>query len=81
MHNLNRSSESGFSYLVLLFAVAIAAAGMAGTGIVWHTAMQRDKETELLFIGNEIRDALASYSARTPGNLRRYPGAGSKTEL
>jgi len=74
-HKLNRSNESGFSYLVLLFAVAIAAAGMAGTGIVWHTAMQREKETELLFIGNGIRDALASYSARTPGNLRRYPGA------
>ena len=72
---MNMSNENGFSYLVLLFAVAIIAAGMAGTGIVWHTAMQRDKETELLFIGNEIRDALASYSARTPGNLRRYPGA------
>jgi len=65
--------ERGFSYLVLLFAVAIAAAGMAGTGIVWHTAQQRDKETELLFIGNQIRYAIASYSARTPGNLRRYP--------
>ena len=67
--------ERGFSYLVLLFTVAIAAAGMAGTGIVWHTAQQRDRETELLFVGNQIRNALASYYARTPGNLRRYPGA------
>ena len=70
-----RVRQSGFSYLVLLFAVAIMGAGMAGTGIVWHTAQQRERETELLFIGNEIRDALASYYARTPGGLRRYPGA------
>ena len=58
---------------MLLFAVAIAAAGMAGTGIVWHTAQQRDKEVELLFIGNEIRNAIASYHLRTPGAVRRYP--------
>lgn len=69
------AKESGFSYLVLLFAVAIAAAGLAGTGMVWHTAQQREKEAELLFIGNQFRQAIASYSARTPGNLRRYPGA------
>jgi len=67
--------ERGYSYLVLLFTVAIAAAGMAGTGIVWHTEQQRDRETELLFIGNQIRAAIISYYARTPpGSLRRYPG-------
>ncbi|MBI3043898.1 MAG: type II secretion system protein [Betaproteobacteria bacterium] len=60
---------------MLLFAVAIAAAGLAGTGIVWHTTLQREKEAELLFIGNQYRAAIASYYARTPGNLRRYPGA------
>lgn len=67
--------EKGFSYLVLLFAVAIAAAGLAGTGIVWHTANQREKEVELLYIGNQIRNAIASYYVRTPGNLRRYPAS------
>lgn len=68
-------NTKGFSYLVLLFAVAIAAAGMAGTGIVWHTTLQREKEAELLFIGNQIRAAIASYYLRAPGNVRRYPGA------
>ena len=61
----------GFSYLVLLFAVAIAGAGMAGTGIVWHTAMQREKEAELLFIGNQFRDAITSYYLRMLA--RQYP--------
>lgn len=68
-------AQKGFSYLVLLFAVAIAGAGLAGTGIVWHTALQREKEAELLFVGNQIRQAIASYYQRTPGNLRRYPAS------
>ena len=69
------SRQRGFSYLILLFAVAIMGAGLGGTGILWHTAQQRQKEVELLFIGNQIRNALASYYAVTPGNLRRYPGS------
>ena len=68
--------EGGYSYLVLLFTVAIAAAGMAGTGIVWHTEQIRERETELLFVGNQFRAAIISYYARTPpGSPRRYPGS------
>ena len=65
----------GFTYLVLLFAVAIAATGLAGTGIVWHTVQQREKEAELLFVGNQMRAAIASFYERSPGNLRRFPAS------
>lgn len=65
--------QEGFSYLVLLFAVAIAAAGLAGTGIVWHLNQQREKERELIFIGNQMRAAIASYQARTPAGAMAYP--------
>jgi type II secretory pathway pseudopilin PulG len=58
---------------VLLFAVAIMGAGMAGTGIVWHTANQREKEAELLYVGNQYRQAITSYYLRGPGNVRQYP--------
>ena len=67
------AGERGFSYLVLLFAVAIAAAGMAGTGIVWHTALQREKEADLLFIGNQFREAITSYFLRSPA--RQFPAS------
>lgn len=65
--------QAGFTYLVLLFSVAIAATGMAGTGMVWHTAAQREKERELLYVGNQIRKAIASYQMRSPTGVAVYP--------
>lgn len=56
-----------------MFAVAIAGAVLAVTGIVWSKANQRDKEVELLFIGNQFRQAIALYYQRTPGVTKRYP--------
>jgi len=56
-----------------MFAVAIAGAVLAATGIVWSQANQREKEAELLFIGNQFRQAIALYYQRTPGAVKRYP--------
>jgi len=67
------AAQVGFTYLGLLFAVAIAGVGLATTGIVWSSAQQREKEAELLFIGNEFRRAVALYYYRTPGPVKEYP--------
>lgn len=66
--------DSGFAYLGLLFAVAVAGVGLAAAGIVWHAAQQREKEAELLFVGNEFRRAIALYYYRSPGQIKEYPG-------
>lgn len=68
-----RYAQAGFTYLGLLFAVAMLSAGVATTGEVWHTAQQRQKEQELLFIGNEFRQAIRLYYANTPGPVKHYP--------
>ncbi len=65
--------QQGFTYLALLFAVAIAGAVFAAIGVVWSQANQREKEAELLFVGNQFRQAIAVYYQRTPGTLKRYP--------
>lgn len=65
--------QVGFAYLGLLFAIAIAGAGLAATGIVWSAAQQREREAELLFIGDEFRRAIALYYYRTPGEMKEYP--------
>lgn len=68
-----RHGEGGFTFLGLLFAVAIASLALAGTGLLWHFEARRDKEKELLFIGEAYRRAIASYYDTTPGATKEYP--------
>ena len=53
--------EKGFTYLVVLIAIAIMGAGLALTGSVWHTEARREKEAELLYTGGEFRRAIRQY--------------------
>ena len=74
--NANANSggtQGGLTYLALLFVIAIMGATLALGGVVWHTAQQREKERELLFIGTQFRLAIASYHQATPGSMKRYP--------
>lgn len=60
--------EGGLSYIGLLIALAIVSALLAATTEVWVTAQRRENERELLFIGSQFRQALASYDKNTPGS-------------
>lgn len=68
-----RFRESGFTYLGVLFLVAFIGAALAAMGIVWHTAQMREKERELLYVGNQIRTAIKLYYSNTPGSVKQYP--------
>ena len=65
-------AQGGFTYLTVIFIVAILGGGLALTGEVWHTVMQREKEAELLFIGNQYRRAIERYYL---AGQNRYPAA------
>ena len=65
--------ERGFTYLTVLFIVAILLGGLAMVGEVWETAAKRERETELLFVGNQYRKAIARFYEGTPGGVKRYP--------
>jgi len=62
----------GFSYVLLLFMVALTGWALAGVAQVWHTLSIREKEAELLFIGKQFRDAIMRYAASSPGTPQ-YP--------
>jgi type II secretory pathway pseudopilin PulG len=66
-------SQRGFGYLLVLFTLAAMGLTLAGAGQVWHTNAQREKELELLFIGNQFSQALGAYYTQTPGDVKQYP--------
>jgi type II secretory pathway pseudopilin PulG len=68
-----RTSERGFSYLLLLFALVLGGVLLAATGEHWQVLLQREREAELLFRGGEIRRALQSYHATAVDGVARYP--------
>ncbi|WP_034303820.1 type II secretion system protein [Herbaspirillum sp. RV1423] len=70
-----KRNEEGFTYLAALFLVAILSASLAGTGVIWSMQQQREKERELLFIGNAFRNAIGTYYQKTPGTIKRYPNS------
>lgn len=63
---------AGYTYVVVLIWVALAGIGLAITGELWRTTAQREREAELLFIGEEFRRAITSYYESSPG-VQRFP--------
>lgn len=67
------ANQKGFTYLAALFLIAILSAVLASVGILWSTAVQREKERELIAIGKQFRMAICQYYENSPGMLKVYP--------
>ena len=66
--------RSGFSYLGVLILVAAMSISLVGAGRYWSTIVKRELEAELLFRGDQIRKAIASYYDNPPeGQDKTYP--------
>jgi hypothetical protein len=68
-----RSRQRGVTYLAVLFFIAASGAMLAATGIIWSHERQRQKEAELLWVGNQFKQAIGLYYQRSPGSVKRYP--------
>lgn len=67
--------QRGFTYLAVLFMIALMGVMLVSIATMWHTARQREKERDLLFIGSQFRQAIGSYYEKTPGALKKYPSS------
>ncbi len=65
--------QRGFNYPLLLAAMVIVGVVLAGLGEVWHVAALREKEAQLLFVGNEFSQAIGRYYESTPSGPKQYP--------
>ncbi|HUJ80020.1 MAG TPA: type II secretion system protein [Nitrospiria bacterium] len=69
-----RRGQAGYTYLFVMFMVVLI--GLAATAVArqWKTEIRRDREAELLFRGDQIRQAIGLYylTARG-GSAHVYP--------
>jgi type II secretory pathway pseudopilin PulG len=68
-----RCRSRGAALLLTMFLVAVIGILLAVAGPVWRTEMQRDKEAELLWVGDEYARAIARYYAASPPPMLQYP--------
>lgn len=67
-----RRRAAGYTYIGLLFFVFLAGIGLALAAHSWHMEIRRERERELLFVGDQFRRAIASYFA-DPAGKNQYP--------
>jgi len=67
------SSETGFTYISLLFAILIIGITLSSVGKYWSFIDQKDKEAELLFRGDQFVRALDRYFKSAHGKVNLYP--------
>ena len=61
------TSDRGFTYIAVLVMIIIMGIMLGVTGQSWQTIMQREREEELLFRGQQIKAAIEFWHGQRPG--------------
>lgn len=65
--------EAGFTYVVMLFAVAIISIGLGLAVPIYSEQVRREREQELIRVGTLYVEAIRNYYLSSPGSVRMYP--------
>jgi len=69
-------TRRGIVLLALLIGLALLGIGLMAAVDVWSLSRQREREGELLFVGDQYRQAIRRYYYAAPaGTPRRLPGS------
>lgn len=75
--SMHRSSlarrQRGFTYILMLFAVAAVSIGLAMATPIYSEQLRRQREAELVRIGALYVQAIESYYLASPGSVQSYP--------
>lgn len=67
-------NKKGFTFLGVLAFLVVTGIALTAASKYWSTVIKREKEEELLFRGDQIKSAIASYYDNTPqGRKPSYP--------
>lgn len=65
--------QAGFTYLGVLFALALIGIGLAAISEVWTTNADRQKVAQVNWIGQQYVNAIGSYYYANTGSVHFYP--------
>lgn len=65
--------HAGFVLIGMLILMMGASYALAEVGVKWSDAVKREREQELLKVGDTIRKAIGSYYNQTNGVVKQYP--------
>jgi len=68
-----RFAQGGFTYLSVLFLVFLLLLSLGAASEHIYTIGKREREAELLFVGEQYRNAIASYYYNSPTGIRQLP--------
>lgn len=63
------SKPSGYTLIILLFALTVLTLGLMVAVPVWETQIQREKEEELIFRGRQYVEAIRIFRLKKPGTF------------
>jgi type II secretory pathway pseudopilin PulG len=70
---ISRCRSGGFTLVWVLVALALFSLALSVVGPMWAEQARRDREQDLLRIGNLYARAIAGYYASSPGALKQFP--------
>lgn len=65
--------QGGVTYLWMLFLVFLMGLGLGKTLDVYSSMLQREREEELLYVGEAYREAIKRFYLGSPGSVKEYP--------
>lgn len=68
-----RASSRGFTYLWVLFAVALLGISLVTASTLWVSTANRQKRVQLEWAGAQFKEAIGSYYESGPGGNKSYP--------
>jgi type II secretory pathway pseudopilin PulG len=73
--------QRGFTYVAVLAILALLGVALAAIGTRWADRVQREREQELLRVGQLYAQAIAAYHRGSPGSDKKWPKAIDDLEL
>jgi len=66
-------AQKGFTYLAVISLVFVLLLALGAASEHIATINKREREAELIFVGEQYRNAIASYYQNSPGGIKQLP--------